>query len=124
MANCDEVIKIGAGKENLILSLPWPDENQNWWLKLLEPQNQALKIVMALPHIDERTPEALCMAKVTPLETQNDYSLIVTNNDTPPENGKKLSEKNGKYLWLIQGFCENLHNPEKETYFLGAYAIA
>lgn len=124
LPDCDEVIKTGAGKENLILSLPWPDENQDWWLKLLEPQNQSLKIVMALPHIDERTPEALCMAKVAPLETQNDYSLIVTNNDKPLQNGKKLSEKNGKILWLVNDFCENLHNIESEVYFLGAYAIA
>lgn len=119
-----EAIKIAEEKENLILSLPWPDENQDWWLEILKPQFQDLKINMALPHIEGIAPEALCLAKITPLETGNDYSIIATKNENPPiDKATIISQGGGYYLWNIIGFHENLHDAANGVHFLGAYSI-
>lgn len=122
--DAQKAIKIAAEKENLILSLPWPDENQNWWLELLKPEFSDLKINMALPHIDDVPLEALCLAKITPLETGNDYSIIATKNENPPhDKATQISHGNGYYLWNIIGFHEKLHDAANGVHFLGAYSI-
>lgn len=121
-------MKIAEEKENMILSLPFPDESQDWWLMLLADKNSNLKINMALPHIDDVLPEALCLAKITPLQTGNDYSLVAATPETTFEDGKVISH--GKFgaksyqLWLISGFHADYENPAKDVHFLGAYAIA
>lgn len=125
--NCDFALQISNSTENIILSLPWPDENQNWWLRLLEPQYAGLKINMALPHIDDREPEALCLARITPIETLNDFSLIATNTheiDFPKAaNAELISTANGHCLWRLQGFHSEIVLPNEDVHFLGAYAI-
>ena len=121
--DCDSAIKIASEKENMILSLPFPDDNQDWWQKLLLPQYQALKINMALPHIEDVQPEALCLAKITPLETGNDYSLIAAPNDKNLA-GKVVSKSSSHNLWLLKGFHETLADNANGIYFLGAYSIA
>lgn len=121
LENCDEAIKQAEEKENLIVSLPWPGGKQNWWLKLIEPQYQNLKVNMALPHIEDKKPEALCLAKITPLETGNDYSLIITK-DNKALVGVAISRANGYCLWHLKGFHAHLAQQE-DVYFIGSYAI-
>jgi|GEM_PF-2865613 chorismate mutase len=125
--NCDFALQFSNATENLILSLPWPDENQNWWLRLLEPQYSMLKINMALPHIDDREPEALCLARIEPIETLNDYSLVATNNPETQfpinSDAELISSANGYCLWRLRGFHANLSSKDPSVYFLGSYAI-
>jgi chorismate mutase len=122
--NAIDAIKIATEKENLILSLPWPDETQNWWHELIKPQFKDLKINMGLPHVEDVTPEALCLAKITPLETGNDYSLIAIKSDKKPLfEGVKISNCGQYDLYKIKGFHQNLDDIENDVHFLGAYAI-
>jgi chorismate mutase len=116
-------INIASEKENMILSLPYPDMAQDWWRNLLLPQFRAIKINMALPHIEDVPAEALCLAKITPLETGNDYSLIAAPHGSSL-NGKVISKSPTHALWLLKGFHENLADEVTGIYFLGAYAIA
>ena len=125
--NCDFALQISNSTENIILSLPWPDENQNWWLRLLEPQYADLKINMALPHIDDREPEALCLARIAPIETGNDFSLIATKTaeiEFPTSaDAELISTACGHCLWRLRGFHSELTSPNEPVYFLGAYAL-
>ncbi len=121
--NAQIAIKLAAEKENLILSLPWPNEAQNWWLELIKPQYEDLKINMGLPHVEDICPEALCLAKIKPLETKNDYSIIAANKPLDLNGFIQISAFDGYYLYKAKGFLENLHNPLNGMYFLGAYAI-
>lgn len=121
--NAQLAIKMAAEKENMILSLPWPDENQDWWLELLRPEFQDLKINMGLPHVEDLNPEALCLAKIKPLETKNDYSIIAANHELSIDNCVKISQQKNYNLYKIKGFFEGLDNPSNGVHFLGAYAI-
>ena len=120
----DAALSIAANSKNLILSLPWPNEEDDWWLRLLEPEFKSLKINMALPHIEDKIPEALCLATITPLETGNDYSLLAAPLDAKLPNGaKKITQKNKMAFWQISGFHTNLGDEAKDIHFLGSYAI-
>lgn len=127
--NAQEAIKTAKEKDNLIISLPWPSGDQNWWLELIKPEYSDLKINMALPHIEGAMCEALCLAKITPLETQNDYSIIAAKKGVSfGLTGLKISESDGYELWQIAGFHEEIENleienPQSNIHFLGAYAI-
>ncbi len=122
--NSDEALKLAATTQNLILSLPWPSHDNDWWLRLLEPEYQTLKINMALPHVEDKVPEALCLANITPLETGNDYSLIVAPSSVAlGVNGTLVCTKNNYSLWHISGFHANLENLNSKVHFLGSYAI-
>ncbi len=117
--NADEAIKLAAQNDNIILTLPFPDENSVWWIEAAKPENSELKINMALPHYhDSLAPEALSLAKITPTQTGKDKSLVITQSrDLPKDNAKLLSKFGDKHLWLLDGFHDDI------GYFLGAFAI-
>lgn len=120
----DEALSVAANSKNLILSLPWPNSKDCWWLKLLEPKFRSLKINMALPHIEDKIPEALCLATIVPLETGNDYSLFAApTNSKLPNNAKKITESENMAFWQIPGFHADLEDVSKSIQFLGSYAI-
>lgn len=119
-----DALRIGAEKENLIVSLPWPKAHQSWWIDLLKPEFAELKINMLLPHIEGTIPEALCLAKIDPLETGNDFSIIAAkHNATLPQDREKINESDGFELWVVKGFHKELENSVAGVHFLGAYAI-
>lgn len=119
-----EALKIGQEKENLIISLPWPNGTQNWWVELLNPEFAELKINMLLPHIEGTIPEALCLAKIEPLETGNDFSIIAAKfGANLPESREKINENNNYELWVVKGFHKELEKSDAGVHFLGAYAI-
>ncbi len=120
----NDALKIGEENQNLIISLPWPSGAQNWWLELLKPEYSDLKINMLLPHIEGTIPEALCLAKIDPLETGNDFSIIAAIPDAElPEKREKINEGGGLELWIVNGFHKGLDNSSRGVHFLGAYAI-
>lgn len=124
ISNSDEALGAAIESQNLILSLPWPSQNNDWWLRLLEPQFRSLKINMALPHVEDKIPEALCLATIVPLETGNDYSLIAAPTDAKLDaKANLIATKDGYNLWHATGFHADWDRPKENIYFLGAYAI-